>query len=121
MLTILALQRDDLTARAAHVRVNVESFPEMINGGGAWHSTNVKQHADIGLQNRAECVEEPSMRVDLLRVLLLQTEDDLERDQPALCTLELQVGVDGQLCRVPERRWGRYRQRVDITGRRPEV
>ena len=40
----------------------------MVDRVGARHSADVEEDADVGLENGAEGVEEPSMRVDLLLV-----------------------------------------------------
>lgn len=89
VLTILALQCDDLTTSTSYVRVDVERLPQVVNGGRTGHGTNIKQHANVGLQDGAKRVEEPSVRVDLLLILLLQTEDHLDRNQSAIRTFDL--------------------------------
>lgn len=40
------------------------------------------------------------MRIDLLLVLLLETEDDLNRDMSFLSTFNLEAGADTDLCGV---------------------
>lgn len=40
------------------------------------------------------------MTIELLRVLLLQAEDDLNGDQTSFGRLEFQIGIDGDLRRV---------------------
>jgi hypothetical protein len=73
------LERDNLATRPAHVTVNVETLPEVVDGGRAGHGADVEEDADVGFQDRSERVEEPPVRVDLLLVLLFQAEDDLDR------------------------------------------
>ena len=65
-MAILALQRNDFSAGAAYVRVNVERFPEMVDARRPWLSSDVEQDADVGLEDRSEGVEEPSVGVDLI-------------------------------------------------------
>lgn len=55
----------------------------MINRSRSRHSSDIDKDANVGLEDRTEGVEEPTMRVDLLLVLFLQTEDDLHRDMTA--------------------------------------
>lgn len=77
ILTKLALQCDDLSARTADVRVYVERLPEVIDRGRTWPRAYVEQYAHIRLQDGPKGVEEPAVRVDLLLILLLETENDL--------------------------------------------
>jgi hypothetical protein len=53
------------------------------------------------LKHPADCIEDPSVRVDLLLVLLLDDENDLHRDEvvgiTALGNNELQGGIDRKL------------------------
>lgn len=70
-MTIFTLEGDDLSACAPNVRVNIERLPQVIDGGGTRHCTDIEEYTDIRLENRAESVEEPPMRVDLLLVLFL--------------------------------------------------
>lgn len=39
---------------------------------------SIQQHTDLGIQLLANGIEEPTMRVDLFRVFLLETKDDLD-------------------------------------------
>jgi hypothetical protein len=43
----------------------------MVNQSGTGLGTNDKKDADVGLENRTKGVEEPTMGVDLLLILLL--------------------------------------------------
>lgn len=56
----------------------VEAFPEFVNRCAGGFSTDVEQDTDIRVDERAEGVEEPSMGVQFLLVLLLEAEDDLD-------------------------------------------
>lgn len=47
----------------------------LVTGLGA----RVDEHADLRVELASDSVEQPSMRVDLLRVLLLEDENDLNR------------------------------------------
>ena len=90
-----SLERNDLTACATDVGVDIEGLPQVVDGCRTRHRTNVKQDADVGLQYRAEGIEEPAMRVDLLLILLLQAEDELDRHSTALCALNLHGRCNG--------------------------
>jgi hypothetical protein len=52
----------------------------MIQTGAARSCTHVKQNAYIGVQQRSKGAEKPSVRVELLCVLFLETENDLDRN-----------------------------------------
>ena len=95
MLAVLALESDDLATSAAHVRIDVEGLPQMVDGGRTRHGTDVQQHADVRLQKGTKRVEEPAVRVDLLLVLLLETEDNLDGYQTLLGALDLVGRRDG--------------------------
>lgn len=89
ILAILALQCNDFSASAADIRVDIERFPQMVDRRRTWHGAYIEQHAYVGFQDRAERVEEPPVRIDLLLVLLLETEDDLHGHHALLCALDL--------------------------------
>ena len=61
----------------------------------ARHGTHIKEDADVGLEDGAKGVEEPSMRVDLLLVLFFETKDDLNRYDAFFCAFDFETGVDG--------------------------
>ena len=61
----------------------------MIDRGRARCRANVQKDANVRLENRTKGIEEPAMRVDLLLILLLETEDNLHRNDSHLCTLDL--------------------------------
>ena len=71
----------DLTAGATEIGVIVESLPEVVQRLVAWLGTGVNEHAEFRLQMAAKRVEEPTVTIDLLAVLLLETEDHLDGDQ----------------------------------------
>ena len=57
----------------------VEALPKLVDTCSGGFRADIEQDADVGLQQRTECVEEPAMRVELLLVLLLQAENNLYR------------------------------------------
>ena len=61
----------------------------MVDTSGPGHGTDVKQYADVRLEDGTERVEEPAVRVDLLLILLLETEDNLDGYQTLLGALDL--------------------------------
>jgi hypothetical protein len=67
----------------------------MINRGRAGLGTNVKKDADVGLENGTEGVEEPTMGVDLLLILLFKAKHDLHRNDTLLRALYLVGWRDG--------------------------
>ena len=69
---------DALSAGSTDVLVLVKALPELVDTRSGGLRANVKQNADVRLQERAESIEEPTMRVELLLVLLLQAEEDLQ-------------------------------------------
>lgn len=73
----ITLTAADLSARASHIRVDIESLPEMIDALRSGHSPNIEQNADIRLQDLPKRIEKPPMRVDLLLVSLFEAEEDL--------------------------------------------
>ena len=55
----------------------VEALPKLIDGCSGRFGTDIEQNAHVRLDQRAKRVEEPSVTIELLLVLLLQAEDDL--------------------------------------------
>ena len=106
LLPALAQHGVDLAAGAAEVLVVVESLPEREQRLGPGLGAGVEQDDDLGVQDAAEGVEEPAMRVDLLAVLLLEAEEHLHRRQGVgavgLRPDQLLVRGDGELGRVLE-------------------
>jgi hypothetical protein len=46
VLPVFAFQRDNLPASPPAIRFEIESFPQMINGGRSWICSNIEQHTD---------------------------------------------------------------------------
>jgi hypothetical protein len=46
-----------------------------------WLGSRIEQHANLGLQHLPNRIEQPTMTVDLLFVVLFQDKDDLDRDE----------------------------------------
>ena len=61
----------------------------------ARHGTHIEENTDVGLEDGAKGVEEPSMRVDFLLVLFLETEYDLDGYDAFFCAFDFKAGVDG--------------------------
>jgi hypothetical protein len=72
----------------------------MVERLGSRFGSNVEQNANIGVQRPAESIEEPTMRVQLLLIALFQAEDHLAGHNALLGALELEIGIQGDLCRV---------------------
>jgi hypothetical protein len=89
LLPIFAFKGDDFTASATDIGVDVERLPEMINRAWTRHRTDVEQDANIGLENGAKGVKEPTVGVDLLLVFLFETKDDLHRHNTFLRAFNL--------------------------------
>ena len=61
----------------------------------ARHRSDIQEDTHVGLENGAKGIEEPPMGVDLLRVLLLEAEDDLYGDGAPLGAFNLHGGGYG--------------------------
>ena len=61
----------------------------MVDRARAGPGANVQKDANVWLKNRSKGIEEPSVRVDLLLILLLETEDNLHRYDSLLCAFDL--------------------------------
>lgn len=96
----LALASLDLASGSGDRGVRVERFPEMVQCLGPGLCANIEQDADVGVQGASKGVEKPSMRVELLRVGLFQTENHLTRHDALLSALELEVRIQRDLCCV---------------------
>ena len=96
----------DFTTSTSKVLVVVESLPQSEQRLGTGLGTGIEQNADFWVEDAANSGEEPSVRVDLLGVLLLQTEHHLDGRKRAgavvVGTDELLVGCNGQLSGVLE-------------------
>ena len=73
----------------------------MIDRAGTRHGTDIEEDANVRLENRAKCVEEPAMGVDLLLIFLLQAKDDLHGNNTFLRAFDLVRWGDGD-CRGDE-------------------
>lgn len=91
----------DFTTRTSQILVVVESLPERHEGLVTGLGTGVQKNDDFWVENTAESVEQPSMRVDLLAVLLLQAEHHLHGRKGGWAIVgwpdELLIGGHGQL------------------------
>ena len=96
----------NLTAASTKVLVVVEGLPQGEKGLVTGFSTGVEQDTDFGVENAAKGVEEPSVGVDLLAVLLFQAEHHLHRRQSRRAIVnganELLIGRNRQLGGVLE-------------------
>ena len=61
----------------------------MIDRARAGPGADVQKDANVWLKNRSKGIEEPSVRVDLLLILLFKTEDNLHRYDSLLCAFDL--------------------------------
>ncbi|KAI6774575.1 hypothetical protein HG531_001424 [Fusarium graminearum] len=103
-LSTLAQHDVDLTTSTAEVTIVIETFPERQQGARARFRSGVDEDGDFWVQNATEGVKQPAMRVDLLAVLLLETENKLHGREIAMRLVG--VGADKLLI-------GRHR---DLTG-----
>ena len=74
----------------------------MVDALVPWACPNIKEHADVRLKHSPKGVEEPAMRVDLLLVLFLHTEDNLRGHDALVRILELEIFVQPKSRRVFE-------------------
>ena len=88
-LPVFAFEGDDFTASATDIGIDIKRLPEMINRAWTRHCTDIEQDANIGLENGAKGVEEPTMGIDLLLIFLLETKDDLHGHNTFLRAFEL--------------------------------
>ena len=72
----------------------------MIDTRWSGHSTDIEEDADVGLKDGAERVEKPSMTVDLLLILLLEAENQLNRNHAFVRGIDLECRCDTDLRRV---------------------
>ena len=52
----------------------------MINCLMSWLRSRIKQNTSLGVQLPTNSIEEPSVGIDLFAILLLEHQDDLDRD-----------------------------------------
>lgn len=67
----------NLTSSSSEMLIVMESFPQIVDRPLSRFRTGIQQANDIRLKMFTNRVEQPSMRVDLLRILLFETEDEL--------------------------------------------
>lgn len=96
----------NLTASTTEILVVIETFPKSEKGLGSGLCTSIEQNANLRVQDTTNGSEKPSVRVDLLGVLLLQAEHHLDGGKRAGAVIvgadELLVGRNGQLSGVFE-------------------
>ena len=118
--TYLSQHSMDFTAGTSEVLVVVEGLPESKQRLGTGLGIGIEQNADFGVQDATNGSEQPSVRVDLLGVLLLQTEHHLDGRKRAgavvVGTNELLVGCNGQLSGVLELIMVRGSQKIATCG-----
>ena len=68
----------DLSTGSTQILVIIEGFPQSEERFWPRFCSGIEQYADFRIEDPAEGVEKPSMRVDLFAVLLFQTKDDLD-------------------------------------------
>lgn len=94
----------DLTTSTAAHGFSIECLPQIVDTASSGSSSGINQHANVGLQHLAESLKEPSMRIDLLLILLLEAEQDLHRSiallHPDNALLDLQRHLCGVLVDV---------------------
>ena len=98
--SVFALECHNLSARATDIRVDIEGLPQVVDTRRARHSTDIEENANIGLEDRTERVEEPSMTVNLLLILLLEAENQLDRNHALVRGIDLECRCDADLRRV---------------------
>src|SRR5204862_6594267 len=96
----------NFTTSAAQVFVIVKSFPQCKQRLGSWLGSSIKKNADLWIKDSTESIEEPSMRIDLFAIFLLQTEHHLHWGEISWITLtgsnELLIRSDRELSCVLE-------------------
>jgi hypothetical protein len=69
----------------------------MVDRSMARFSSHIDQTAHVGLDQRTEGLEEPSMRVDLFLILFLETKEHLAWHHPLISTSELHIRIHREL------------------------
>ena len=90
----------DFATSASAVGDAVKDFPELIDGVLAGPCASVDQAADVGIKDFAKSIKEPSMRVDLLLVLLLEAEEDLDGRLASFDRHNVVLDLEGHLRRI---------------------
>ena len=68
----------------------IENLPQLVQRIATRASANIDQDGDVGVERLADGIVEPSVRVQLLLVLLFQNEDDLDW-RNAACDIALPI------------------------------
>lgn len=91
----------NLSTSATEVTVVVEGFPQRQKGFATGLCSCINQDDNLGVQNPTEPVEEPSVGVDLLAILLFEAEEHLDGGQRvgiiSVRSDQLLVGSNGEL------------------------
>lgn len=108
VLSALTQHSVNFTTSTSEILVIVEGLPQSENRLRTRLSTGIEKHANLGVKNTAKSIEEPSVRIDLLGVLLFQAEHHLDGWQARWVVIaradELLIRGNGQLCGVFELR-----------------
>ena len=90
----------DLAAGTRAHGLQVEGFPQLVDGMISGPGSCINEDADVRVQDGAESLEEPTMRIDLLLVLLLKAKHHLDGDSPLFHADNAFLDVNGHLRRV---------------------
>ncbi|KAG9680047.1 chitin synthase, class II, partial [Aureobasidium melanogenum] len=83
-----------------NVRIVIKCLPEVVQRSVSWSCTDIQQNTDIGLQGLSERIEEPTMTVELLCILLFHAENHLARHNSFLGSFEFEIGIERYLCGI---------------------
>lgn len=97
---VFPFEGNDFSARTTNIGIDIECLPQMVDGSGAGHSSDIKKNTDVWLKDRTKSVEEPTMGINFLLILLLETEDNLNGTSTSLRTLKAEFWCDGDLSGV---------------------
>jgi hypothetical protein len=81
----------NLSTGAGYVGVGVERLPQVVQRCTSGPGADIEEDTHVRVKRFAKRVEEPAVRVELLLVLLLETEDHLAGHDALLGTLELEI------------------------------
>lgn len=90
----------DFTAGACTHWFAVKGLPEVVDGVSSWLCTSIDQDTNVGIQDLTKGLEKPSVRIDLLLVLLLQAEEHLDGGVSTLDLNNVLLELHGHLCCV---------------------
>lgn len=79
----------NLSTGSSSIGIVAEFSPEMVESFVIRLGTGIKENTNFRLELSAESIEKPSVRIDLLLILLLENEDELNRDQLLLLLIIL--------------------------------